>query len=95
MEETVPANPANLQFVRDESVRPHISGPQKYTVGDYVERDRTEYTVERIVGVRDGKVLTNYNVSNRCKILNDTETYLPPQVAPNDNLSAFLAKELA
>ncbi len=75
VEETVPANPANLQFVRDESVRPHISGPQKYTVGEYVERDRTEYTVERIVGVRDGKVLTNYNVSNRCKILNDTETY--------------------
>ncbi|MBR3032323.1 MAG: hypothetical protein IKH92_04820 [Clostridiales bacterium] len=74
-EETMPANPANLQFVRDESVRPHISGPQKYTVGEYVERDRTEYTVERIVGVRDGKVLTNYNVSNRCKILNDTETY--------------------
>ena len=74
-EETMPANPANLQFIRDESVRPHISGPKKYAVGDYVERDRTEYTVERIVGIRDGEVITNYNVSNRCKILSDTQTY--------------------
>lgn len=80
VEETMPANPANLQFVRDESVRPYISGPKTYAVGDYVDLERQDYTVERIVGIRDGEVITNYDVSNRCKILSDTQTYY--EIAP-------------
>lgn len=80
VEETVPANPANLEFIRDESVRPYISAPKTYAVGDYIDREREDYTVERIVGIRDGEVITNYNVTNRCEILSDTQTYY--EVAP-------------
>ena len=80
VEETVPANPANLQFIRDESVRPYISAPKTYAVGDYIDRERDDYTVERIVGIRDGEVMTNYDVSNRCKILYDNQTYY--EIAP-------------
>ncbi|MBO4926767.1 MAG: hypothetical protein J5379_00740 [Clostridiales bacterium] len=79
-EETMPANPANLQFFRDESVRPHISGPATYAVGDYIDLERPDYDVERIIGIRDGEVMTNYDVSNRCKILYDNQTYY--EVAP-------------
>ncbi len=79
-EETMPANPANLQFIKDESVRPHISGPATYAVGDYIDLERPDYDVERIVGIRDGEVMTNYDVSNRCKILYDNQTYY--EVAP-------------
>lgn len=80
VEETLPANPANLQFIRDESVRPYISAPKTYAVGDYIDLERPDYDVERIVGIRDGEVMTNYDVSNRCKILYDNQTYY--EIAP-------------
>ena len=80
VEETMPSNPANLQFIRDESVRPYISAPKTYAVGDYIDLERPDYDVERIVGIRDGEVMTNYDVSNRCKILYDNQTYY--EIAP-------------
>ena len=87
VEETMPSNPANLQFIRDESVRPYISAPKTYAVGDYIDLERPDYDVERIVGIRDGEVMTNYDVSNRCKILYDNQTYY--EIAPTGGCLYF------